>query len=341
MIQIHQSKVYLDTLAQQHYNDVLLTPFSIANKLNAKIHSHGIPNEKKVLYRYLFDNLSIIITGDPGQLEVIIAAADPLLQQVKDRTVIGLSKKLKRDALNAIQKEIFGIFDYDLFVRKDDGKFAYELADNLDVSVCLYCNRTYTVTHKQGKTRPTFDHFFSRKYHPYLALSFYNLVPSCYVCNNSKSSRKINTATHIHPYTESFFERMNFVVDITDADFINGKFSSFTLKTEQHKKCSTADYGRVERNLALFKLKELYGKHKLEAAEIIQKSYVYTVSRLDELQTYTTASGIALFDSREEVIEFAFGNYFRSEMHGKKVLAKFTSDIANDLMIRKIILTGP
>ena len=64
---------------------------------------------------------------------------------------------------------------------------AEELARNLHIDVCPYCNRNY-INQKKGTT---LDHFFPKSLYPLVAISFYNLIPSCYSCNTFKSNTDI------------------------------------------------------------------------------------------------------------------------------------------------------
>lgn len=97
------------------------------------------------------------------------------------------------------------IFDYG-FIK---GELAYQVATMKRVNTCTYCNRLYTFTighdnekgKKVSKVKPQFDHWYAHKQYPLLALSFYNLIPSCSVCNSSvKGSVHYSLKTHIHPY---------------------------------------------------------------------------------------------------------------------------------------------
>lgn len=55
------------------------------------------------------------------------------------------------------------------------------------------------------------DHFYSKKQYPYLALSFYNHIPSCRSCNQGfKGDTEFTFATHIHPYHRCFDSLYNF-----------------------------------------------------------------------------------------------------------------------------------
>ena len=79
------------------------------------------------------------------------------------------------------------VFKYKNFANR---KIAYHISIKRNVTVCPYCNRQYvfTVIPSKGRVRPQFDHYFPKKDYPYLALSLYNLIPSCSICNMAKSS---------------------------------------------------------------------------------------------------------------------------------------------------------
>ena len=77
-------------------------------------------------------------------------------------------------------------------------------------NTCVYCNRQYAfnIVRDGGKNdkdriaRPALDHWFPKSLFPLMSLSYYNLIPSCTVCNSSaKLDRLWKLSTHIHPYT--------------------------------------------------------------------------------------------------------------------------------------------
>mgnify|MGYP000006537395 CR=1 FL=1 len=64
--------------------------------------------------------------------------------------------------------------------------------NSLNLSVCPYCNRQYIFgTDNNRKVGAQFDHFYSKSKYPYLALSFYNLIPCCPTCNKAKGEECI------------------------------------------------------------------------------------------------------------------------------------------------------
>ncbi|MCK0190450.1 hypothetical protein [Arenibacter sp. F20364] len=86
-------------------------------------------------------------------------------------------------------------------------KINYSVAKEIDQHTCTYCNKEYIFVYKNkegGKGMvPQFDHWFSKTDYPLLALSFYNLIPSCATCNTIKSKAKFNLNSFLHPYVDS------------------------------------------------------------------------------------------------------------------------------------------
>src|SRR3546814_568677 len=144
--------------------------------------------------------------------------------------------KIKNKFTNKKQKEnIKNLFKYDSFISKDeDHTFefynGYNLAENMPINTCIYCNRLYTHTIITDKrefiARPTFDHWFPKATFPLLSLSFYNLIPSCNVCNSSLKGTKTMALKNIfHPYLKypEEYRRMNFNFSYTLEDHISAE----------------------------------------------------------------------------------------------------------------------
>lgn len=109
-------------------------------------------------------------------------------------------------------KTLLEVFDYKKVLSKSKSK-SYWLTRVKEQEVCTYCNRQYTFTVikdlKNGKrenddsriARPALDHWFPESLYPIMSLSFYNLIPSCTICNSSaKGDALFKFETHIHPY---------------------------------------------------------------------------------------------------------------------------------------------
>lgn len=240
------------------------------------------------------------------------------------------------DSLDDTEQKDFDYIkaEYKSFTSKKEEYDAYELAEVLGVNVCPYCNRNYTFTvinkkvaAKQGEiTRPEFDHFYGKDKYPILALSFYNLIPSCHTCNSTmKGKAEFNIYTHIYPHTESLDERAKFVLTVKNVDFYR-KESGIDLTLKPNLNSDT----KAANSINAFKLNELYEKHKDIALELIQKAQMYNDSYIDELMKNYEGT---LFKNREDLTRLIFGGYITDEEISDRPLSKLTKDILEQLEI--------
>ena len=340
MVQIPKKPDELDALAQSHYKTLIDKPFAIAERIEAILKDKKIPNHENELFGLFKKNLKDIIISRPEKLSSLIQTLDYTYKKYIEKRCSGLKGKHRKSAVQKANDKIFSVFCYSEFTNKKEAQYAYDLARDLNVEVCVYCNRQYTHTlhTSTGRTRPTFDHFFDKASYPYFALSFYNLIPSCYVCNSSlKNQKPFTLENNIHPFIEGVLNVLCFHIDVKNTDFIAGTVDNFNLSVIRSVNCMNDNlYRRARNNFDVFKIDELYQFHKDYAGEIILKAYYYTETKINELYNYETDLGIRLFSSKEEVIEFVLGNYISEHKLGKRVLSKFTRDLAHDLGIVRL-----
>lgn len=241
--------------------------------------------------------------------------------------------------------KISSVIDYNYFSNKEKpGYNAYSLANALNFRSCPYCNRNYTVTISNDKkriVRPDFDHFFPKKTYPLLALSFYNLIPSCLICNRTtKNQQPVEYGKYLHPYEEGFGSALKFNYLSIDTDSSLGLGTNMTvlfsinpLETTKAQKCLE--------NVALFKLDEIYrDSHNGEVADIIRKYYISGGNYLETLKNSFPDIG-----EIDELYRLAFGNYYSEGDFEKRPLSKLTKDIVEQLgftysLTKKDLLIG-
>ncbi|MDU9694213.1 hypothetical protein O0Q50_23795 [Priestia aryabhattai] len=229
------------------------------------------------------------------------------------------------------------IFDYEAFSSAKKGWSAYELAELLNVRVCPYCNRMFTITIRKvngegNQTRPDFDHYYPKSSYQYLGLSLYNLIPSCLVCNRTmKGVNDFYKNEAIHPYEEEFLKVASFSTVLQDEDdesykFLLGQSSNFNItfkidtKDDDFKK-------RVQRSIEVFDIEKIYNSHKDVVLDIIRTARVYTDERFKELYDQVRY----MYDSDEEFMQSFFLNYMATEDQDKRPFAKLTQDISKEL----------
>lgn len=243
----------------------------------------------------------------------------------KNRTV---AQQNHVDKYKTIFNLIEEIFDYEAFSKKSNTHYsAYDLSQKLDIPTCPYCNRMYTKTViKPSKiTRPAFDHWYSKSNYPLLALSFYNLIPSCNVCNSSvKGADLFDLKTHFHPYSKSDNPEQQ----------INFKFSYY------HKFYSTFRFKIINNNdfsknsTEAFKLKEIYETHEDEIVDLRRLRDVYSEKYLEMLKK-NILKGTSTSD--EEIYRLAFGTHIDETKFDRRPLSKMKKDILEELGILKYI----
>jgi hypothetical protein len=240
------------------------------------------------------------------------------------------------------------VFNYPAF-RYARRYSAYDLAESLGVNVCPYCNRgfTFTVAFEENNIiRPEFDHYFSQVSYPYLALAFYNLIPSCHICNsNLKGKEDFSIDRYIHPYLDGIDDYLKFTISLRDQDhdevkdvfsavnqfgidFFYGALDAYTLKFKLVEGRTFSGYKRAIRTCKTFKLNDLYNRHKDMVSEIIQSSMVYND---DWIQSQLNIWEGTLFRNREDVLRLITRNYVNPDDLSKRTFSKLTNDISNEL----------
>lgn len=240
---------------------------------------------------------------------------------------------VKNNELRAVIKDIFvSIYEGVASI------IAYDIFERLNIRTCPYCNRHYTFTLHTDKnifkTRPEFDHFYDKSAYPLLAVTFFNLVPSCKECNHGKR----NGSCGINPYFDAFISK--FVIckpddeelKIPDGNIMNvneilkiSKESDFTIN---FKKPEDAEVRTLETsNMDTLGLLPLYNMHKDYVMEIVEKASAY-----NELTRHSIIDAFqGLFHSETDIFNLIFGRYLSDASHSERPLSKLTADILQQL----------
>ncbi len=251
--------------------------------------------------------------------DIVLAPKDELEKRSKER--------YSEESLN-ILSEIFETL-YNGFTKV----IANEVLEKLKIRTCPYCNRNYTFIVKSScstrektfTTRPEFDHFYNKSQHPLLALSFYNLVPSCSICNHGKATENIG----VNPYFEGFQSKFG---------ICNKKDMTLQNINEIKLVKSEADFSigfikpstSEQQNIEELGLDVLYNKHKDYVMDLIDKSTSY--GTLEQNQAFVD-SFQGIFRTPQEVFEFIWGKYLNEDTLENRPLSKLTRDILEQLDI--------
>ena len=241
--------------------------------------------------------------------------------------------KTEEKATNGALDILEAIFAYSTL---DDGPRTWIL-NAMNVTVCPYCNRQYiTRLAANGKDINTgdIDHFYCKSIHPYLALSVYNFIPSCQICNSRfKHTQDCFYAPHVNPHKHGFGSKARFrIPDIApylDEDAWNNSDNLLVIEVDRTPVPPNSDEPSpeaIENSIATFHLNEVYSSHCDYAREIVWKSKIYTDQMIDSLAD----SLDSIFGSGKEIRELVYGQYLNPDEAHKRPLAKLTQDLLED-----------
>lgn len=198
--------------------------------------------------------------------------------------------------------------------------------NHIEVHTCYFCNiefiNKFTTKDNKIKNGFTLDHYIDKGTYPYLALSLYNLIPSCYTCNSK--IKGIDEINNLSPSSANFAfdEKVKFKTFMRNKNLQIEKESDFTLLLKED---FSLDY---EEYIKGFMLNERYEYHKYKVIEMINKRKEYPNSRIKELALLTKKT-------EEEVKQDLFGEYlFEEDDLQKRPLSKLIKDISAELGLR-------
>ena len=227
-----------------------------------------------------------------------------------------LNIKLPKENKDAIAE----IFNY-------QGKYQKHISDifkeHIEIHTCFYCNidfiNVFKSTNKNFKSGYTLDHVKNKNEYPHLALSLYNFVPSCYICNSKLKKEEDIGDVSPTSATFDFDKKVTFKTFMQNDNLQIEEPKDFTLLLKE-------DFTDVyEKYIDVFELDGRYAYHKTKVIEMINKRKEYPDSRIKELATLTQKT-------HEEVKQDLFGAYLydANDLH-KRPLSKLTRDIAKEL----------
>lgn len=282
--------------------------------------------KQNYLFRYIFWKITIknILLAKENELIELIILIDKRLN------------KLSVNHKNIIIKKIQNLFKYK--DKYQNSVLTPFFTENFNFRTCFYCNKDFITNFNVKKEVSTFqlDHFYDKATYPYLALSFYNLIPSCPTCNSSKVKGSKNTFEHdsnvgkfqnetcISPNDENF----DFHQKVKFKLFLDDSCKNLHIKSKDDiditlKEQFTDKYNKY---IEIFKLNPRYKAHKDIVYDMIEKAELYPESRLKELQDLT---GIPFQEIKKDIFNLIDEN----EDLSKQPFSKLIVDMSKELGI--------
>jgi len=242
---------------------------------------------------------------------------------IKPEKINGLIEELEKKNPNKDDlKKLFKYKDkFQLLIAKFFEK-------NLNPRTCYYCNIDFINVYDEEnhKNKFTLDHFIDKGRYPYLALSIFNLIPCCSVCNSKvKGSTPFYEDGELkdtNPYLKSFQfdEKVKFKL------FLHKNCKDLNIKSKEDidiplKERYSNEYDKY---IEVFKLNERYQAHKDIVFEMIKNAELYPESRLKELQDLT---GIPYQQIKQDIFNLIEDKVDLS----KEPFSKLKRDMAREL----------
>ncbi|CAA6803983.1 MAG: Unknown protein [uncultured Sulfurovum sp.] len=289
----------------------------ILKRIEAIKKAKSISKKKKYRVTPYIKKLLVFLEDESNLKDILLAHPSRLIEIIKYYEKNFRKARYTKEALHNILYRIFVDYGYN---KIDKLKFI----ETIDLGSCPYCNRNYVfTTSKNGSIKPEIDHFYPKSLYPYLACSYFNLIPSCPTCNGF-GAKEAKDTFYVYPISNPYtIKPIDFQFSFTPqkVNFINNvkkdhySFDNFKIDV----------YGN-KANLEVFHLKELYEQHRDIVLELLIKKAYYPQSYIREL------SGFGF--SEDEIYRYLFANYNKDKDLHKRPLSKLIRDISDELSIR-------
>lgn len=272
-------------------------------------HRNYVENEinpkaaKSKTLKSLFTKFSLdyIATAKPNELRKIINFVSSELKSSNQKEI---------DDFHTESRETF---DYETFTKKDSLFWdAYKLCRTSKYKFCPYCQQNMAITlyrdKKSQAIRPTLDHFYPKSLYPYLSLSLYNLVPSCFNCNSSlKGDTDFFLKPHLHPYEDN--EVISHTIDYDH--YIEHRKGTRSLSScisisLDYKNIQKEEKERANRSIDTFLMKDRIDFIEIELSRFIEIMQLLGEGRIEEINRKIFPTNKV---TEENILQFSISNY--------------------------------
>ena len=232
------------------------------------------------------------------------------------------------------------LFSYDKFPNHTGECNRHKLLSLMEIEVCPYCQRNYISNFEENddkRTTADLDHFYPKSLYPFLALSLYNFIPSCQICNSRFKGTK-DTYNSVYPYEESF-DNLGAKFKISKEiiyEILGEKDANFFVEID-YKNLKNNDREKVEKSIKHLGLDKVYKKSHNQ----------YIKDLLDNIEKYPKnylESCVEIFDEyykdknkKEKIIKYFIDivkEPYRKRIENGEPLAKLTKDILDEFKIK-------
>ena len=230
------------------------------------------------------------------------------------------------------------LFCYKKFQDGNKNWGRHKLLFLMEIEVCPYCQRNYISSYEENndeKTTADLDHFYPKSLYPFLALSLYNFIPSCQICNSRFKGNK-DTRDSIYPYEEGFdelgvkFKTSEEVI----VKILEERYSDFSVKINYENLKDEKNKEKVKKSIKNLRLDKVYEKsHNQYIQNLLYNIEKYPENYLENC--------VEMFESNvdkkkqlEEYFKDIVKEPYRKRIENGEPLAKLTKDILEEFNIK-------
>lgn len=208
----------------------------------------------------------------------------------------------------------------------------------MGIEVCPYCQRNYISNYEENngkKTTADLDHFYPKSDYPFLALSLYNFIPSCQICNSRFKGNK-DVCDSIYPYEEGFeelgvkFRTSGKVIN----EILGEKNSDFSVEIDCKNIEDKEKENKVKKSIGNLGLDRVYKKSHNQYIQ----NLLYTVEKYPENYLENCGEMFENDNNKKKQLEEYFKDIvkepYRKKIENGEPLAKLTKDILEEFDIK-------
>lgn len=196
-----------------------------------------------------------------------------------------------------------------------------EIHQQMGLKTCVYCNAIPTMS-KNGEVFYQMDHYLPQSLYPFLGTCFYNLQPSCGVCNDHKKTKNCDFGLYVNREQHKELSPFRFVPKIESLDgpyprceeiLFRGKGANVTKESKAHEE--------------MFHINNLYAGYKDEVSALYADSY-----KMNPTMIAVNAECWGIPATKKDVLAYMSGHLSLEEkdIH-KKTLTKLKQDTIKQL----------
>lgn len=196
-----------------------------------------------------------------------------------------------------------------------------EIHQQMGLKTCVYCNAIPTMSNN-GEVFYQMDHYLPQSLYPFLGTCFYNLQPSCGVCNDHKKTQDCDFGLYVNSEQHKELSPFRFVPKVESLDGpypiceeiqFRGKGANVTKESKAHEE--------------MFHINNLYAGYKDEVSALYADAY-----KMNPTMIAVNAECWGIPATKKDVLAYMSGHLSLEEkdVH-EKTLTKLKQDTIKQL----------